>query len=153
SDTVNLIPIYETDISALKGAIHYVEMGDKLYIEESGVIYYISVNNSAIYTYAPGNYTCSATMGGVRFEMFDGFSAYVDGCQIDKAVNEPLFLVYDEGEHRINGYTYRADELSGDYNTQYYAYEYVEVIGGMHVQFENATGIGVYILHVRYIGE
>lgn len=150
---VELIPVYEADMSALKGAIHYVEMGNKLYIDEAGVVYYISIENSTSYVYAPGNYTYSATMAGVRFEMDDGFSAYIDGYQVDRVVNEPLFLVYDEGEHRISGYTYRADELSGDYNTQYYAYEYVEAIGGMHVPFENATGVGVYILHVRYIGE
>lgn len=150
---VELIPVYEADMSALMGAIHYVEMGNKLYIDEAGVVYYISIENSTSYVYAPGNYTYSATMAGVRFEMDDGFSAYIDGCQVDKVVDQPLFLVYSETDHILNGYVYRADELAGDYSTQYYAYEYVHTLSGMNVPFENATGIGVYILHVRYIGE
>ena len=148
---VELIPVYEADMSALMGTIHFIEMGEKLYITESGVIYRFGMD-SMIRGYGLGDYTATISMAGVRFETVDGFITYVDGCQVDTVVNEPIFFIYDLVDYRLNFNTYRANEYENDYSTEYYRYEQLLTVDGRQISFADATNPGVYIIYVRYIG-
>ena len=148
---VELIPVYEADMSALMGTIHSIEMGEKLYITESGVIYRFGMD-SMIRGYGLGDYTATISMAGVRFETVDGFITYVDGCQVDTVVNEPIFFIYDLVDYRLNFNTYRANEYENDYSTEYYRYEQLLTVDGRQISFADAADPGVYIIYVRYIG-